>query len=458
MWLSGESVHKIYDILADDADTYTNACEKLSAYFHPMKDQHVAVYHFREASQGSDSIIQYVTRLCILAKACGFASVDGEIRAQILQKTSSRALRREILKHPSWELKDILSEARALETSEHRAHDIEDTVSHHSNVHRINSYKHRNKSDHKPEFINKSTTPSTSATTCRTCGRAWPHPGDKVNCLAKGKTCNACGKSDHFANVCRSTSTKSQAKSHKQTFNKHRPKKYVNNIAAQARGDEYDTGEDDEVDVAYQFSIYAVGKRGTLPHAPVSIMGTRVKMLIDSGAQINIINPSTYDLNDAYHQVELDPESRHLTTFSMHMGLFCYKRLNMGISCASEIFQKIMAQILAGIPGVKNIQDDIIVSDRTQEAHDERLKLVFKCLADRNITLRLDKCDFNKLTLTFYGFQFSKSGVSADPQKVAVIAAFDKPLNASEAWSLLGMTNYCARFIKSYANITEPIR
>ena len=167
---------------------------------------------------------------------------------------------------------------------------------------------------------------------------------------------------------------------------------------------------------------------------------------------------SRVDLNDAYHQVELDPESRHLTTSSTHMGLFRYKRLNMGISCASEIFQKIIAQILAGIPGVKNIQDDIIVSGRTQEEHDERLKLVFKRLADRNITLRQDKCEFNKPTLTFYGFQFSKSGVSADPQKVAAIAALDKPLNASEARSLLGMTNYCARFIESYANITEPIR
>ena len=129
----------------------------------------------------------------------------------------------------------------------------------------------------------------------------------------------------------------------------------------------------------------------------------------------------------------------------------------MGISCASEIFQKIIAQILAGIPGVKNIKDDIIVSGRTQEEHDERLKLVLKRLADRSITLRLYKCEFNKPTLTFYGFEFSKSGISADPQKVAAIAALDKPLNASEARSLLGMTNHCVHFIELYANITEPI-
>ena len=37
-----------------------------------------------------------------------------------------------------------------------------------------------------------------------------------------------------------------------------------------------------------------------------------------SGAQ------STLDLNAGYHQVELAPESRHLTIFSSHIGLFRY--------------------------------------------------------------------------------------------------------------------------------------
>ena len=86
------------------------------------------------------------------------------------KKDSSRALWPEILKHPSRELKDILSEARALETSEYRAHDIEDTVSNHSNVHKTNSYKHRNKSDHKPQFIHKPDPLPTSATKCQVVG------------------------------------------------------------------------------------------------------------------------------------------------------------------------------------------------------------------------------------------------------------------------------------------------
>jgi hypothetical protein len=43
------------------------------------------------------------------------------------------------------------------------------------------------------------------------------------------------------------------------------------------------------------------------------------------------------DLNQGYHQVELHPDSRYITTFSSHLGLHRYKRLNFGVNAASEI-------------------------------------------------------------------------------------------------------------------------
>lgn len=36
---------------------------------------------------------------------------------------------------------------------------------------------------------------------------------------------------------------------------------------------------------------------------------------------------SKLDLNSGYHQVELSPESRYITTFTTHVGLRRYKRL-----------------------------------------------------------------------------------------------------------------------------------
>ena len=48
---------------------------------------------------------------------------------------------------------------------------------------------------------------------------------------------------------------------------------------------------------------------------------------------------SKLNLNQGYHQLSLYPDSRHITTFSTHIGLFRYKRLSFGINAAAEKFQ-----------------------------------------------------------------------------------------------------------------------
>ena len=48
---------------------------------------------------------------------------------------------------------------------------------------------------------------------------------------------------------------------------------------------------------------------------------------------------SKLDVKWAYHQIELDPESSDITTFATHKGLFRYKRLMFGVSCAPEVYQ-----------------------------------------------------------------------------------------------------------------------
>ena len=83
------------------------------------------------------------------------------------------------------------------------------------------------------------------------------------------------------------------------------------------------------------------------------------------------VNGSKYfskiNLKQAYHQLELAPESQYITTFSTHEGLYRYKRLNYGTSSAAEIFQNVLQRNLSDIRGVKNIADDIIVHGKNTE-------------------------------------------------------------------------------------------
>ena len=48
---------------------------------------------------------------------------------------------------------------------------------------------------------------------------------------------------------------------------------------------------------------------------------------------------SKLDLKGGYHQIEVSEDSRDITTFVTNKGLYRYKRLNFGISSASEIYQ-----------------------------------------------------------------------------------------------------------------------
>ena len=82
---------------------------------------------------------------------------------------------------------------------------------------------------------------------------------------------------------------------------------------------------------------------------------------------------SKLDLKSGYHQLEIHPDSRYITTFATSLGLKTYKRLIFGICSASEIFQNTFRQAIAGISGVINISDDILVHAPTQEEHDKHL-------------------------------------------------------------------------------------
>ena len=92
---------------------------------------------------------------------------------------------------------------------------------------------------------------------------------------------------------------------------------------------------------------------------------------------------SKLDLSSGYHQLELAPESRCITTFSTHVGLRRYKRLMFGINAAPEILQNAIEEILTGLPGCKNISDDII--GKTQKKHDENLRGVLKRLQQHGL-------------------------------------------------------------------------
>ena len=127
---------------------------------------------------------------------------------------------------------------------------------------------------------------------------------------------------------------------------------------------------------------------------------------------------SKLDLRSGYHQLELEPESRYITTFSMHAGVYRYKRLIFGLSSAAEVFQHTIQEVIAGIPGAKNVSDTICFGV-DQASHDRALDATLARLHASSLTVNKQKCDFNKEETEFFGFIFSSKGIRPDPAKSA---------------------------------------
>ena len=168
---------------------------------------------------------------------------------------------------------------------------------------------------------------------------------------------------------------------------------------------------------------------------------------------------SKIDLNQGYNQLELDEESREITTFTSHVGLKRYTRLFFGINSAAEIFQEEIRKALCGLKGVFNVSDDILCFGKDASDHLANLKQLFQRIRERGLTLAAEKCKFEQSEIQFLGHTFSENGLSPCKDKIEALLNMAAPKNPSDIRSLLGMANFCGqRFIRNYATITHDLR
>lgn len=167
---------------------------------------------------------------------------------------------------------------------------------------------------------------------------------------------------------------------------------------------------------------------------------------------------STIDLECAYHQVLLHPESRDLTAFITHEGLFRFCRVPYGLASAPAAFQGLMATVLSGVPNVQYYLEDIICYGRTAQEHDTALETVLQRLKEAGLQLNEKKCHFSKTSFKFLGHLMTAQGFQPDTDHLQAITQAPAPKDACSLRSFLGMLSWCGKFTPNYATVVEPLR
>lgn len=168
---------------------------------------------------------------------------------------------------------------------------------------------------------------------------------------------------------------------------------------------------------------------------------------------------TTIDLKSGFHQIEMDPEHREKTAFSTAQGHFEFTRMPFGLKNAPATFQRAMNSILAGYIGTicYVYLDDIIIIGYNLEDHLKNISKILKRLADFNLKIQLDKCEFLKRETEFLGHVITPEGIKPNPCKINKILEWQLPKTPKEIKQFLGLTGYYRRFIKDYSKITKPM-
>ncbi|XP_011155764.1 uncharacterized protein LOC105193091 [Solenopsis invicta] len=245
---------------------YTKAVQVLEAYFKLKMNTTYERHIFRNLSQGTEeTMVQYVSRLRQQAKNCNFEDADTEICGQIIEKCHLTKLRRHLLEKCEVKLDEILEIAKTMEAVSLQTKGMEGEA-----VTRITDKK---------KHVKTATTKTTDNVECYRCGYKG-HKYTDEKCPARERICSKCGKSGHFARVC-----KTRMETTSNSYRKSGQRKGVRRLDEKT--------EEDENKHAFSLrrkEIYAVD--GKCVNAAIG--GVTLNLLVDSGASCNIIDEKTW--------------------------------------------------------------------------------------------------------------------------------------------------------------------
>ena len=141
------------------------------------------------------------------------------------------------------------------------------------------------------------------------------------------------------------------------------------------------------------------------------------------------------------------------TAFRMRYGHFKFRVMPFGLKNAPVAFMDLMHRVFQ--PYLDQFfvvfVDDILIYSRSDEEHEDHLRVVLQVLRDHQLYAKFSKCKFWLVEVKLLGHIVSTSGVSIDPEKVEAIVSWERLKLFFEIRSFLGFVGYYMRFIEDFS-------
>ena len=168
---------------------------------------------------------------------------------------------------------------------------------------------------------------------------------------------------------------------------------------------------------------------------------------------------STVDMETAYNQIEIPDEDKPLTAFEANGCLYQYCRLPFGVSSGVAIFQREMDKFIKkhSLVATYAYLDNITISGKTQEDHDENLNKFMSAARAENLTLNESKCEFSTRRLKILGSVIENGTISPDPDRLRPLIDLPPPQNLKELRRVMGLFAHYSQYILCFSTKLHPL-
>ena len=165
------------------------------------------------------------------------------------------------------------------------------------------------------------------------------------------------------------------------------------------------------------------------------------------------------DLKSGYYQIPLHELDRQYTGFRTVFGSYVFKRLPQGTRNAPAIFQRLMEEVIDGLPErqVAVYLDDLVIGAASQEELEGLEQEVIRRLTEYNLKINPKKSARNVPEVEILGWRVANNQVRPPAERISRIEDWPTPRSATELRSFLGAIEFFRRGVPGLAGRAAPL-
>lgn len=280
-------LYNTFDLTEANRIKYKNVVEAFVAYCSPKKNETYERYLFRSRLQKpGENFDMFYTDLKLKAKTCKFDILrDSMIRDQIVFGISDHKTRERLLRETDVTLDKAVKICQSVEAAQRHLKVLDSSstepatevayVNHKKTFNSQQGQKGKPKGRSSGKRFKRKSTP----TACTRCGNM--HEYNKEKCAAYGKTCSKCGRPNHFAHYCRTSTSSNQS---------------VAMVKEDSLTEDFDDFFINTVDYTPVLNTYVTPKPNEHDPwtVPLEVNNTVLPLVLDTGAKANLITKSDF--------------------------------------------------------------------------------------------------------------------------------------------------------------------